>query len=149
MALALEQRPQWGVDRRLDDLIGQDLRVAAKSLAPASSDGNASLRFIPVRDLYLPDNRQPAGRPVFVEGRLQAYERQISVVVVRLAAPAWVADSPEGTVFFRGKAAVILRGPAVLELAFPFHAVVRPGPHVLPPVRVRERTAALPQVVAP
>ena len=121
MALALKQRPLWGIDQILNDLIGQDIRVAAKSFAPVSYDGDAPLRFLPVRDLYLPDNSQPAGRPVFFEGRLLEFERQIGVVFVRLDVPAAVAASPEGAVLFRGKAAVILRGPAVLEMAFPFH----------------------------
>ena len=114
-------RPKWVIDQTLDRLIGEEVRVAAKSFSPPSRNGHPPLRFLPVRDLYLPDNSQPAGRPVFFEGRLLEFERQIGVVFVRLDAPAAVAASPEGAVLFRGKAAVILRGPAVLELDFPFH----------------------------
>ena len=115
------RRQQWEIDRTLERLRGEDVRVVAKSFSPPTRNGHPPLRFLPVRDLYLPDNSQPAGRPVFFEGRLLEFERQIGVVFVRLDAPAAVAASPEGAVLFRGKAAVILRGPAVLELAFPFH----------------------------
>lgn len=121
MNTLLNHRSKRDIDRRLERLLGQDVRVAAKSFLPPSRPGSAPLRFIPVRDLYLPDNSQPAGLPVFFEGRLQQFERQIGVVLVCLDAPASLAASSEGAVFFRGKAAVILRGPAVLELAFPFH----------------------------
>jgi len=114
-------RPQWEIDRTLERLRGEDVRVVAKSFSPLPRNGETPLRFLPVRDLYLPDNSQPAGRPVFFEGRLREFERQIGVVFVRLEAPASVAASAEGPVLFRGQAAVILRGPAVLELAFPLH----------------------------
>ena len=121
MNTQLNHRPQWDVDRILAQLLGDYVRVAAKSFSLRSLHDAAPLRFIPVRDLYLPDNSQPVGLLVFFEGKLLEFERQIGVVFVRLDAPALVTDSPDGTVFFRGKAAVILRGPAVLELAFPFH----------------------------
>ena len=114
-------RPPWEVDRHLERLRGENVRVAAKSFSPAPGHGHAPLRLLPVRDLYLPDNSQPAGRPVFFEGRLLEFERQIGVVFVRLEAPTACAASAQGAVLFRGQAAVILRGPAVLELAFPFH----------------------------
>ena len=121
MNTQLNHRPQWDVDRMLERLRGENVRVAAKSFAPPAHPGIAPLRFIPVRDLFLPDNSQPAGRPVFFEGRLVEFERQIGVVWVRLDAPRAVETAPEGEVCFRGQAAVILRGPAVVELAAPFH----------------------------
>jgi hypothetical protein len=121
MNTPLNHRPRWDIDHTLEGLTGHDIRAAAKAFSPTPRNGEVPLRFIPVRDLFLPDNSQPAGLPVFFEGRLQHFERQIGVVFVRLDAPASVAASSEGTVFFRGHAAVILRGPAVLELAFPFH----------------------------
>ena len=117
----LNHRPKWDIDHILERLLGEEIRVAGKSFAPPARPGVAPLRFIPVRDLFLPDNSQPAGRPVFLEGQLVEFERQIAVVWVRLAAPLWPASAPEGLTFFRGQAAVILRGPAVVELAFPFH----------------------------
>ena len=117
----LNHRPPWEVDCRLERLRGENVRVAAKSFSPSPCHGHAALRLLPVRDLYLPDNSQPAGRPVFFEGRLLEFERQIGVVFVQLDAPTAVTASAQGSVLFRGQAAVILRGPAVLELAFPFH----------------------------
>ena len=114
-------RPPWEVDRHLERLRGENVRVAAKSFSPSPRHGHAPLRLLPVRDLYLPDNSQPAGRPVFFESRLLEFERQIGVVFVQLDAPTACAASAQGAVLFRGQAAVILRGPAVLELAFPFH----------------------------
>ena len=105
----------------LGDLIGHDVRVAAKAFSPAPRNGEVPPGLIPVRDLYLPDNSQPAGLPVFFEGRLRQFERQIGVVFVQLDAPASAEKTPEGPLLFRGKTAVILRGPAVVELAFPFH----------------------------
>jgi hypothetical protein len=79
-------------------------------------------RLRPVRDLFLPDNSQPAGLPVFFEGRLVHYERQIGVVVVFLEAPSAPEAAGDGTTLVRGQLAVLLRGPAVVELAAPFHA---------------------------
>ena len=120
MALELEHRPPWKIDILLDGLIGQDVRVAAKSFSPGSCAGNAPPRFIPVRNLFLPDNSQPGRWPVFCEGRRRQFERQTGVVWVQLEAPASPGSTPEGLVFFRGKAAVLLRGPALVVLAFPF-----------------------------
>ena len=101
--------------------MGEEVRVAAKSFAPPARPGVAPLRFLAVRDLYLPDNTQPAGLPVFFEGRLVQFARQIAVVCVRLAASLLPGRASYGLAFFRGQAVAILRGPAVLELAFPFH----------------------------
>jgi hypothetical protein len=77
--------------------------------------------LVPVRELYLPDNTQAGGLPVFFEGRLRQFERQIGVVCVHLDAPTTAERATEGVVCFRGQAAILLRGPAVVELAFPFH----------------------------
>ena len=121
MNTPLNHRPSWDVDRMLERLRGEAVRVAAKSFSPPSRIGDASLRFRPVRELFLPDNTQPAGLPVFFEGRLLEFERQIGVVCVRLEAPLLPTRAPDGLAYFRGQAVVILCGPAVVELAFPFH----------------------------
>lgn len=94
--------------------------MTAKSFAPTSRAGGKPPRWIPVRDLILPDNSQPAGLPVLFEGRLRHFQRQIGVVVVGLESPASPNRTTEGPVFLRGTTAVILRGPAVVGLAFPF-----------------------------
>ena len=120
MSTTSTQKPTWRIDQKLNALIGEDVRVAAKSFSPAIQTGGAPPRFIPVGDLFLPDNSQPAGLPVFFEGRLRKFERQIGVVVAWLDSPALPDGAAEGPAFFRGKTAVMLRGPAVVELAWPF-----------------------------
>jgi len=120
MSTRTTQRPRWDIDRLLDGLTGEAVRVAAKSFSPVPLNGATPRRFMPVRDLFLPDNSQPASVPVFFEGRLFQFERQIGVVSVHLDAPPWPHGASEGMLNFRGKTAVILHGPAVVELAFPF-----------------------------
>ena len=94
--------------------------MAAQSFSPASCAAVTPPRFISVRDLFLPDNSQPGGWPVFCEGRRRQFERQTGVVWVQLEAPPSPASTADGLVFFRGKAAVLLRGPALVVLSFPF-----------------------------
>lgn len=117
----LSTRPPWEIDCRLTRLLGETVRAAARAFSPDRQSEGKPLRFIPVRDLYLPDNSQPAGSVVFFEGRLQRYERQIGIVRVWLDAILYRETASEGSIYFRGRTAVILRGPAVVELAFPFH----------------------------
>ena len=114
------RRPKWEIDRALEALIGRDIRVAAKSFSPPPRPGDTKLRLTPVEDLFLPDNSQPAGLPVFFEGRLLKFDRQIGVVFVHLGAPAALDGSSEGIVLFRGTTTVMVRGPAVVELTSPF-----------------------------
>ncbi len=113
-------RPLWEIDRRLHALIGAEMRVAAKSFAPVTRNEERPRHFVSVRNLYLPDNSQPAGRPVFFEGRLRCFERQIGVVFVWLDAPTAPDQTAEGAVCFRGQAAILVRGPALVTLANPF-----------------------------
>ena len=121
MDTELTQRPRWEIDRLLDSLIGIDVRVAAKSFSPPPpAYVDKPPKLMPVRDLFLPDNSQPEWLSVFFEGQLQHYERQIGVVFVKLDAPALLETAIDGLVYFRGQTAIILRGPAVVELAFPF-----------------------------
>jgi len=82
---------------------------------------------MPVGTLLLPDNSQARDLPVFFEGRLVRYERKIGVVTVHLDSPVLPDGSSEGTANFRGRLAVILRGPAVVELAFPFRVEPLPA----------------------
>ncbi len=116
----LTQRPKWEIDRLLDGLTGKAVRLAAKSFSPVPRNRDTPCLLIPVRHLFLPDNSQPASLPVFFEGRLLQYERRIGVVFARLDSPASPDGASEGMLSFRGKAAVILHGPAVVELAFPY-----------------------------
>jgi len=119
LSTSLAQRPPWTIDRRLERLLGQDVRVAAESFFPIRWNGEVLPLAIPVRDLILPDNTQPGQLPVFFEGRLRRFERRIGVVFVTLEAPT-APRSTEGMVFLRGTAAVLLPGPAVVQLAVPF-----------------------------
>ena len=120
MNIELPSRPTWAIDRLLESLLGGEIRVLAKAFAPTPWNGQLPTGFRLVRDLYLPDNSQPGDLPVYFEGRLQCYERQIGVVFVGLESPSSPKSRPEGTVVFRGQRAVIIKGPAVVELGFPF-----------------------------
>jgi len=113
-------RPQWNIDRLLEGSIGQEVRVWAKSFSPEFAGRDQPPRSIAANDLYLPDNTQPGGLPVFFEGRLKRFERRIGVVYVWLESPLIPERPADGTAPFRGSIAVILKGPAVVELAFPF-----------------------------
>ena len=95
-------------------------RVAAEAFFPVRWNGEVLPTAIPVRDLILPDNTQPGLLPVFFEGRLRRFERRIGVVFVTLDAPVAADASAEGMLFLRGMRAVLLRGPAVVQLAVPF-----------------------------
>ena len=119
LATPLARRPQWPIDLRLERFLGPEVRVAAESFFPIRWNGEVLSAAIRVRDLILPDNTQPGLLPVFFEGRLRRFERRIGVVFATLDAP--VAErSAEGMLFLRGMAAVLLRGPAVVQLAVPF-----------------------------
>ena len=120
MNMELPTRSTWPIDRLLESCLGAEIRILAKAFAPSPWNGRLPTGFRLVGDLYLPDNSQPGDLPVFFEGRLQCYERQIGVVFVGLESPSLPKRSPEGRVFLRGSSVVIIKGPAVVELAFPF-----------------------------
>ena len=113
-------RPRWQIDQVLDDLMGADIRVEAKSFSPLPWTVGKQPRLLPVGQLILPDNTPAVGFPVFFEGQLLSFERRIGMVVVALESPSTRDGISEGLNFFRGRTSVILRGPAVVELAFPF-----------------------------
>ena len=71
MKAKIDQRQKWGIDHILNSLVGKDVRVAAKAFSPATWDGTSLPRLVPVDELVLADTTQPAGLPVFFEGRLQ------------------------------------------------------------------------------
>lgn len=113
-------RPKWQIDQVLDSLIGENVRVAAESFAPTRWNSEFPTAFISTRELVLPDNTRADGLPLYFEGRLRRYVRQIAVVYVDLDPLAATAESAEGVICFRRAMAVILRGPAVVKLAVPF-----------------------------
>jgi len=102
-------------------LVGQFVRVAAAEFSPVHADGLRSPRFIPVGQLILPDGTQVGTTPVFFEGLLKEFERRIGVVTAFLDKTTDHHQSAEGIVHFRGTTAAILRGPALVRLAAPFH----------------------------
>jgi hypothetical protein len=120
MESELVRRPKWEIDRILGQLLGQDIRVAAESFSPFGWNGQTPIRLIPTRELVLPDNSRAQGLPLYCEGRLERFVRQVGVVHVALAASSPLKNSVEGVFLFRGKTAVILRDPVVVKLAFPF-----------------------------
>jgi hypothetical protein len=119
--MEIAKKPKWEIDKTLESLRGQQVRVAAEAFAPSVADGRMPVRLIAARELILPDNSRTDRIPVYFEGRLQQFQRRIGVVQVRLGPPDCPADSADGIVAFRGRTAVILRGPAIVTLAFPFH----------------------------
>src|SRR5690349_9959018 len=120
MSADLSVKNKWEIDCILEGLLGAEVRVAARSFSPARWSGENSFRFVAARSLYLPNNSQPAGLPVFFEGRLQEFARNVAVVLVCLDSSRSAEGAADGTLYFRGSTAVIVRGPAVVELAFPF-----------------------------
>ena len=114
------QRPKWDVDLLLESLVGQQVRVAARAFCPIGWNGQSMPRWIPADSLVLPDDSVPGVLSVHFEGRLESFVRRIGVVQVTLAAPAGEPRSSDGIVRFRGRTAVIVAAPALVELAFPF-----------------------------
>ena len=114
------QRTKWEIDRVLDGLVGENVRVAAESFSPAPLNANTKTCFRSVGKLFLPDNSQPGSLPVYFEGRLEQFERRVGLVFVWLGSPTVSDGAAEGTTYFRGKIAVFLRGPAIVHLAWPF-----------------------------
>ncbi len=116
----LSHRSKWAIDRILNDLLGEQVRVAAESFYPVKANGEMSSQAIAARELILPDNSSARLLPVYFEGQLRQFVRRIGVVEVTLYAPIATQASVEGMVYFRDQQAVILRGPAVVRLAYPF-----------------------------
>lgn len=127
MTPELVQRPQWEIDKVLEALIGQNIRVAARSFTPTRPQEAGPIQFALVRHLYLPDNSQPGSLPVYFEGVLRQFERRVAVVYVCLGSRTTSERVPDGPIHFRGKIAVIVQGPALIELAYPFRIERLPG----------------------
>ena len=121
------QRPEWEIDRILTRLIGEEVRVAAEAFSPTRWNGKCVSPLIPIRGLILPDNSQVGSLPVYFEGRLRRFVRHIGVVYVDLEAPGSPQKSVDGMVLFRKTTAVILSGPATVQLAYPFQVEKLPS----------------------
>lgn len=118
----------WEIERILDRLVGQEILVEAAAFCPAGWTGQFPLGWIPVRDLVLADEFPAAGMPVYFEGKLEEYKREIGFVYVRLAAPPGFEDEPiRALVTMNDRLVGFMGGPATVRLTFPFY-VVRPSP---------------------
>lgn len=124
---AVAERPRWEIDHLLSGLIGRRVRLQARAFAPSSWDRNGHRELIPAGQLILPDGASTAGLPLLFEGRLLDYVRRIGVVHVRLDGLDSEDYGKEGVVNFRGAVATLLRGPALVELAYPFYAEAIPA----------------------
>ncbi|MCP5528027.1 MAG: hypothetical protein H7A47_14640 [Verrucomicrobiales bacterium] len=114
------QRPAWPIDHLLAGLQGRAVRVAAEAFVPRGDHVPALPALIPTARLILPDGSTPDGRVVYFEGLLEGHVRRIGIVDVVLAAPPSPVDCADGITAFRGSTVVILPGPAIVRLAYPF-----------------------------
>ena len=108
-------RPRWEIDKRVHALIGENVRVKANAFSPPHLSGGPASR-IEASSLVLPDNSTVDNDDLFFEGKLLAFRREVAVVIVLLGRPVISGDSANGRVLYRGKTAVILPGPATVEL---------------------------------
>ena len=113
------EKPTWEIDRVLQSLVGAQIRVGAEAFAPFAQGRVIQEHLTPASQLILPDNTPVDGQPVFFEGRLEQFNRQIGLVRVQLG-PA-ERFGAQGMILFRERSVVILPGPAVVQLSVPFH----------------------------
>jgi hypothetical protein len=107
-------RPKWEIDKRLEALLGENIRVRAHAFCPPNWDGEPT-HVIEASALILPDNTAVDRDEIYFEGKLLGFRREIAVVFVSIGKPD--ADSTaNGRVAFRGRGAVILPGPATVQL---------------------------------
>ena len=112
-------KPTWKIDLDLRSLVGAQIRVGAEAFAPLAQGRAIQERLTPVRQLILADNTAVDGQPVFFEGRLDQFSRQIGLVRVQLGPSE--RFGAHGMILFRERSVVILPGPAVVQLSVPFH----------------------------
>ena len=112
-------RPRWEIEELLSRLLGADIRVRARSFSPPKDLRRIS-ELVPVQNLFLPDNAQSSGLPVFFEGNLSAFRREGGFVLVSLAEVKREDVAADGFTPFRKELAVLVQGPAIVELDFPF-----------------------------
>jgi hypothetical protein len=109
------ERRTWQIDGRLQALLGCPVRVAAESLFPSALRGEVFKHLITPKNFILPDGTTAEPGYIYVEGVLRDFRRHVALVFVELDALPF-EGSAEGRVIFRGTPAVILRGPATVQL---------------------------------
>lgn len=107
------QRPAWAIDSRLEELVGSAVRVRVETFTPRRWNGEPHV--IDLQKLTLPDGTKVDHDPTYAEGVLRGFTRHVAVVWVELD-PVPLEGTASGRTPFRGQAAVILRGPAMVEL---------------------------------
>lgn len=108
-------RPQWEIDKRLESLLDKNIRVRAHAFCPPHWNGEMS-QVIEASALLLPDNTTVGDGELYLEGRLLAFRREVAIVFVFLGRPDAAGDTANGRMVYRGKAAIILPGPATVQL---------------------------------
>jgi hypothetical protein len=73
-----DSMPTWEIERKLQSLLGANVRVCVDYCSPPRWNSELE-HLISTRSLVLRDNSQPTVLPVFFEGKLVDYRRQIGV----------------------------------------------------------------------
>lgn len=120
MDAVINNGSKWLIDNYLEQLTGADVRVCARRFSPSNLGNPCPIKLAPVTELFLPDNSRSEGLPVFFEGNLKWFHRQVGVIFAGLDSLAFREGANDGLISFRGTLALIVRGPATVELAFPF-----------------------------
>ncbi len=109
-------RPDWKIDQQLKLLLGQNIRVRADAFTTPLWNGQPG-HMIPAASLILPDNSTVHHDELFIEGKLLTFQRDVAIVSVVLERLAFDGETANGRVLLRGRQAVILQGPARVQLA--------------------------------
>jgi hypothetical protein len=127
MSPELARRTKWEIDTRLEALLGENVRVRAKAFAPIPGGSGPPPPLIEASSLILPDGTR-LNRPLYIEGKLQNFDRRVSVVFVILESIDAFGDRANGPILFRGHQAEIFQAPAAVKLSIP-HFVERIPQH--------------------
>ena len=108
-------RPEWQIDKRLNLLIGENIRVRVSAFCPPKWNGEPA-NVIQAANLMLPDNSMVHRDELYFEGKLLSYRRDVAFVFLALDQSAFAGEGANGRVLYRGRQAVILHGPATVQL---------------------------------
>ena len=109
------QKAVFEIEASLKALEGCTVRVQGRRF---SADGRT---FSFVKDFVLPNGFRCGSLPVFFEGVLRSFERRIGVFLVELGERPIDESASDGIFAFRGELSVIVKGPVIVELEFPFY----------------------------
>lgn len=123
------EKTEWDIDRKLDRLVGEEVRVAVDGFCPFNGCGCDPKRWISADSLLLPDNSPTTGLLVLFEGHLIEFHRHIGVVHLQVETVSTPNRASEGIVRFRGRRAAVLHGRALVRMTFPFFIERLPSHH--------------------